>query len=412
LTVDSQTSRLAWHGTARNRLAVLLCIVVNLIDGFDSVLGALVAPVLAREWSIAPTILGIFLSSSLIGQTLGTAVMSPFADKYGRRNLIIYSQVLVVVAMTVSVFAPTIEVLMLARLVAGVGIGSTHTLVIILGAEHTPQDRKSMAVIYISAGTTVGFILGGLGAIPLLAFFSWRVAFAVAALATLLVLAAIILWLPESEEYLSRRAARKNSVRRAPIAQVLRGVLLRGTILLGLCCISVGMASHFIVQWTPHNLVSAGLSLSGGLSGSVLVSAGMLSGMLAFGYATTRWDLKRLGAAVMVLCFVAASAFALAPAKLELLVPLALGVGCLMGPALGAVYAMVAKVFPPEVRATGSAVALGIGRAGSVLGPILGGVLVDSGMSRAEYSIILATPFLLGAVLLAFTPTQAEPRGS
>src|SRR6185503_15503129 len=63
----------------------------------------------------------------------------------------------------------------------------------------------------------------------------------------------------------------------------------------------------------------------------------------------------------------------------------------LYGSAVG-LYAVVARIFPLEVRATGTGVALAAGRAGAVVGLSLGGILMGLGWARGTYVSILALP--------------------
>jgi AAHS family 4-hydroxybenzoate transporter-like MFS transporter len=259
-------------------------------------------------------------------------------------------------------------------------------------------------MIIISSGTTTGFLMGGLAAIPILAYFSWRATYLVAGLVSVIVLLAILRFLPESAEYLLERKTAEKA-RRSPVTGLLRGGFLAATILLGLYMCAVQTASHFIVQWMPQTLVLAGLSVSGGISGSVLLSAGMVAGMFLYAFIIGDTSLRRIGSAVAILAFLTASIFALVPVQLYYLAPLAFVLGALVGPAVGTGYAMVALVFPASFRATGGALSLGLGRAGTVIGPVMGGLLIDDGMARTAYSVTMASPYLLAAVLLLLVPT-------
>jgi MFS family permease len=60
-------------------------------------------------------------------------------------------------------------------------------------------------------------------------------------------------------------------------------------------------------------------------------------------------------------------------------------------------YATFVRVFPTHVRATGTGLAIGLGRFGGMLGPVLGGWLMTIGTSRPSVAGIMA----LGAALAA-----------
>lgn len=398
--------------TLRKRLTIAICVLANINDGFDGMAAALVAPTLLQLWDLSPSTLGLMLSATPAGMILGTIALSPFADRYGRRRMIIVSQIIMLTGMSACAMATNVEQLTIFRFLTGIGIGCTISMVNLMGAEHAPLSKRTMAMLFISCGGPIGFLVGGLGAIPLLHFFPWQSIFIAGALMTVVVLTLVVLWLPESPVFLAERAAAKVERRvRAPVLQVLRGQMLAGTMALAVAFIAVSTASHFLQLWTPASLVRAGLSLSGGLSGSVLLSLGMVVGMIIFAFVANRWGIRRMGVAVMILAFILACAFAVAPMNLAILLPLAFLAGAFLAPSAGTTYAMIPYVFPPMVRATGTAVAVGAGRLGAILGPIAGGALVDAGLSRTAYSIILAVPFLIAALALAFTPMIEKEHG-
>jgi hypothetical protein len=63
-------------------------------------------------------------------------------------------------------------------------------------------------------------------------------------------------------------------------------------------------------------------------------------------------------------------------------------------------YAIVAGVYPQAVRASGSGLAVGVGRIGAALGPILGGFVLASGASTFASTAIMSLPLLCCMILL------------
>ena len=68
---------------------VLICIPINFIDGFDVLAIAFAAPEISKEWQLQPSTLGVVFSSGLAGMVLGALFLSPVADRFGRRKLIL-----------------------------------------------------------------------------------------------------------------------------------------------------------------------------------------------------------------------------------------------------------------------------------------------------------------------------------
>jgi MFS family permease len=64
-------------------------------------------------------------------------------------------------------------------------------------------------------------------------------------------------------------------------------------------------------------------------------------------------------------------------------------------------YSLVAQVFPTHVRASGTGFAIGVGRGGSVLSPIIAGIFLQGGMSLPVLSLIMSTGSILAFAALS-----------
>jgi len=65
-----------------------------------------------------------------------------------------------------------------------------------------------------------------------------------------------------------------------------------------------------------------------------------------------------------------------------------------------ALYAVIARTFPAEMRASGTGFVVGIGRIGSALPPLIAGALAANGFDRTTVAMVMAAPALLALVLL------------
>ncbi len=148
-------------------------------------------------------------------------------------------------------------------------------------------------------------------------------------------------------------------------------------------------------------LVDMGLTVESGISGSVVMNLSGVVGGIALGWATARYGLRRMATAYLGLCFASVVVFTVIPATTANLIAMAALIGFFMNGAVVCLYALAPRVFPPQVRATGTGLALGFGRLGGTLGPYLAGVLITAGWSRTAYSAALAAPMLVAAVLFA-----------
>jgi MFS family permease len=81
--------------------------------------------------------------------------------------------------------------------------------------------------------------------------------------------------------------------------------------------------------------------------------------------------------------------------------------------AITGMYAIFAKAFPTHVRAFGTGFAIGVGRGGSVMAPIVAGFLFAAGFVLPTVALVMAFGSLIAAgvlLMLKLTPEQPEPQ--
>jgi MFS family permease len=97
---------------------ILICIVLCIIDGYEVLVMALVAPTLAKVWSLGAVEVGYLLSAGIFGMAVGAIVISPLADVIGRRRHIIICMSLTVIGMALSAAAENVPQLLAFRGIA------------------------------------------------------------------------------------------------------------------------------------------------------------------------------------------------------------------------------------------------------------------------------------------------------
>jgi hypothetical protein len=83
------------------------------------------------------------------------------------------------------------------------------------------------------------------------------------------------------------------------------------------------------------------------------------------------------------------------------LAALACASGLFTNSAVVGLYTIFARAFPTHVRATGTGFAIGVGRGGAALSPILAGILFNAGLPLAGVATVLAGGSLIAAIALA-----------
>lgn len=419
--------------SAAQILAVALCTVINAVDGFDILAAAFTAHGIASEWALRPTQLGLLFSSGLAGMTVGALALSPLADHWGRRRTVLLSLVMITVGMLGSAVAPNLDMLMAARVLTGAGVGAIMPTINTVVAEFSNERRRDLAVCLQGAGFPLGGTLGGLG-VYLLADVSWRWVFVAGASFSLLLIFPVLLWMPESMDFLIARRPRRaleklNALLERvglerldalpepsagerdalPVTARLRGLRLN-TVLICSSFFLLMFTFYFLTNWTPKLLTDYGLSTRVGISGAVLMNLGGFIGDLVFAALMLRWSASRMGPIFMSLCFMTAVVFAFVPMKIGVLLPIALLMGFLLFGSMLSLYAIVPTIFPATVRTTGTGVALGLGRIGATIGPYAGGVLIALQWDRASYLLVMAAPLLVCAALTQSLSKRTLPR--
>ena len=110
--------------TSTRIVVIALCFLLNMLDGTDLLIMSFIAPVLSVTWSVSPEELGVLFSASLAGMAIGCLLVAPFADRFGRRPLLLAALAVTATAMFVSGFTRNVEELMLTRLLVGIGVGT------------------------------------------------------------------------------------------------------------------------------------------------------------------------------------------------------------------------------------------------------------------------------------------------
>ena len=408
-------------------VVVVMCVVLNMVDGFDVLAMSFTAPLVAREWGVDPTTLGVLLSAGLVGMGIGAVVISPIADVMGRRTVVILSCTIMSVGMLLSAVTSNVTELWFCRFATGLGIGGVLASGNTLLAEYAPTRWRDFVISTMVIGYPVGAIIGGSIFAYLVSEYGWRSAFVFGGLMSTVLLPLLLLYLPESLDFiLSRRRANAlaqvNAVMRRlgkPLLTALPpvqreeaatkaviGVIepryLRATLLMVVSYFMLMFSFYFVLSWTPKNLVDLGFSVEQGIFALLLLNLGGACGGLAFGSLARRTNARVLVSYMLIGLFFAIVAFGMLRSGFAFMMIGAFVVGFFLMGAMAGLYIIVPHVYPPNVRNTGTGLAIGLGRFGAMVGPPLAGVLIAAGWDRVAYYSALAVPVLISAVAVRY----------
>ncbi|PZO65827.1 MAG: MFS transporter [Paracoccus denitrificans] len=408
------------------RVAIIfICFFLNAIDGMDIVIMSYIAPVLKAEWALSPEALGLVFSASLAGMALGGLFIAPLADRFGRRPLIITLLSVITVTMLLSSHAQDLTQLILLRAIIGASVGAFLASVTTMAADFAPRGQQGMVVATAISGYALGAVITGLVVAHHLPDHGWRMMLRGAGYVSLIALPLVIAVMPESIDFLKRVQPKnalprlnrvlhrlgeapvaalppKVSAARASVTAVFQDGRLRGTLCLWLGIIMGFMTFYFLVSWITQLSVQSGLAVDKAIYAGALFNFGGFTGTFVIGAFGARFGLQR-ATCVALLCGAAVvAAFGYLSVSLAVTLTLAYLAGFTTNGGFNAFYALAAALYPTEIRSTGIGWAMGIGRIGAVIGPLLGGVLIGQGLSLAGLLAVFALPLVIAGLASLF----------
>src|SRR5882724_4532951 len=71
----------------------LVCFLIAMVDGYDTLMLSFIAPLIATEWALTPAAVGALFASTYAGAALGATAIGTAADRFGRKALLVVSLV-------------------------------------------------------------------------------------------------------------------------------------------------------------------------------------------------------------------------------------------------------------------------------------------------------------------------------
>jgi AAHS family 4-hydroxybenzoate transporter-like MFS transporter len=187
------------------KLIIVLCGLVVLFDGYDIQTMALAVPSLAAQWGVAPARFGLALSASLIGLMVGSGLLAPLGDRFGRRPLLIGGMALLGIASLGTISSSLPAHLVLWRFVTGLGLGASIPNGTALTSEYMPARRRAALITLMFCNMAVGAFIAGFTAPSIIETWGWRGIFVVGGVLPLLLSLILFFLAPESVRFLLAR---------------------------------------------------------------------------------------------------------------------------------------------------------------------------------------------------------------
>ena len=402
---------------------LLTCAGVLFLDGFDTQAIGYVAPALAKEWGLTKGALGPVFSAGLFGLMIGALVFGPLADRIGRKKIIIFSTAAFGLGALATALVQDLNSLLVIRFLTGLGLGGAMPNTVAMTSEYNPQRRRATMVMIMFCGFSIGAALGGFLAADLIPRFGWRSVFIVGGIAPLLLLPVLVWRLPESVRFLAtagqapervaellkrisphsafapdaRFVVHEAHLAGIPVAHLFREGRTAATLLLWVVFFMSLLDIYFLANWLPTVLNDLGASVSEAVMIGSLLQVGGVVGTFALGSVIDRFSFRALALVYFGAVFAVGAIGQLSHSAALVSIAIFAAGFCVVGGQIAA-NALAAAFYPTSVRSSGVGWALGIGRIGSIIGPLVGGMLLAAKWSTSAVFMTAAAAALCAAL--------------
>jgi putative MFS transporter len=385
-------------------------------DGMDAAIVAFLLPSARSEWGLSTGQLGIIGSATPFGYLFGAAIAGLLGDRIGRKKVMMYALLFYCIFTLVAAAAPSFEVFLVARVLAGLGTGAESAIIAPYLSEFVPAARRGWFIGALAGFFSFGFVgaavLGRL-IVPTIDG-GWRWVQVITAVPIVMVL-----WwrrsLHESPRYLllkgrtdeaervvadfERRVERATGrplpsvpasapgsagtgVNAPPAAGRTEVGLLpalrflwsrdmaRRTAVVWTLWFVITFAYYGFFSWIPTLLVDRGITVTKSFEFSIIIYLAQIPGYFSAAWLNDRADRKNTIAAYLIGAAISAYALSQMDTSLTIIVAGAFLSFFLVGVYAG-LYAYTPEVFPTFIRATGTGLASAFGRIGSITAPAI-----------------------------------------
>ena len=398
-----------------------LCGMVIVLDGFDTQSIGFLAPSMAETLHVPVKTFGPIFAAALVGLMISSMLSGPIADRWGRKGPIVACTLIFGTFAMLTARCVSFDQLFACRFLTGLGLGGALSNSVALMSEYAPKRLLAVIVSMMFCGMPTGAVLATQVSAVMLPRWGWQSVFYAGGILPLTLALILIAILPESVRYLevsganqrrisrilarispelagtsTSRSEHQDERRKAPVVNLFTEGRAAGTILLWIPYFMNLLMLYFVVFWLPALLRQTGKPVTAGMTAIMLFSVGGIAGSFVEGNLMNRW-----GAFTVLLTEFLCTTLLIASLAYSNSFPLMMTITFVLGfvvqGAQGGLSAVAATFYPISIRSTGIGWCLGVGRIGSIVGPLLGGVMLKLDWSPREILLAGSIPALCAA---------------
>ena len=401
---------------------LVLCAAAMFVDGFDTQAIGYVAPALSAALAIKPGALGLVFAAGGLGAILGTLGFSPFADRIGRKPIIIGCVLFFAVCSLTTAAMNTVPQLMWMRFATGLGLGGVVPNALALTADFMPKKFRVTLVLLAWLGFSIGSGVAGPITAHILEGHTWRAVFIFGGLLPILIAPILFLVLPESLQGLAERGKYPGKIRSTlarigpslvfsgdvtyttakrtpgfPVVELFRNGRSKITIPLWIMFFMILLELFFLNSWLPTIFHKAGIAQHQAIVLASLLHFGGIVGGLLIAPLCDKFNPYRVLASAYILSGIFIAAIGISGRAAAFAMVTTFLAGFFTFGAQNTANAVAAQNYPASMRSSGIGWALGVGRTGQIVGPLIGGLLLTLQWPTQSILYVIAVPSVVAA---------------
>lgn len=403
--------------TRQHWLLIIFCTLVSLMDGFDTQAISFAAPSLLRELGISSSILGTVFSAGLLGGMCGALPAAHIERRIGRRSLLLLCLLWFSLGAILTTFATGGLQLIAVRFFSGVGLGMAIPMVLGAMTDSIPRGVRARALAIVMCAIPAGGLFVGFVAAAVIPRFGWQSLFYIGCLLPLALVPLLHVVFPSNRVVpISDEGRPSDEAVSAEKRGYFRSLFAEGGIGLVILLITnfFGAGLIFVLlSWTPALLIDMGTGQRGASVAGAILNGGAMLAFLALGYLLDR----REPVSLTVVCYVLATAFisclGFSSGNGPWVLTFAFLVGFFGVGIQVAITYLIANTVSPHRRVAVLGVGMISSRSGGAIGPIVIGVLAQSGLTPTGLFLFMATiAAVTGGGTLAYGWSERARQGS
>jgi len=347
----------------------------------------------------------------LLGWALGAFLLGALGDRFGRRLALFASVLTCSIGIVATAFATSLPILVAIRLLTGAGAGGILLLTAVMVSEAWATGNRARMVGILINAFPVGFIVAGLIAKNV---DDWRTAYLIGGSTIVLAIAILAVvkesdwWKSSEEDHALQHREREHVLDLKYRRDLVTGVLLFGSMLVGLWAVFVWMPT-----WV-HKLSAPDVAQNNRSIIIIMLGAGSFAGGILSGPLSNALGRKRAAAFGYIGCItLTACTFLTGLQPGDVLFALTFILSLFIGINQGVLSGYIPELFPTLIRGAATGISMNAGRLLTTVTVFFVGVLVQTLGGYNNAIFVFSGAYVVGLVTLMFareTRGQELPR--